>query len=91
VIFVPARWLIAQDPERFDFLAQISQFHSACSSAKARAHVPEFRPGIGLEAGARETFADMRARGAWRDSTHDEAYQRIVDRALALGFEVEEA
>jgi nucleoside-diphosphate-sugar epimerase len=91
VIFVPARWLIAQDPERFDFLAQISQFHNAYSSAKARADVPEFRARIGLEAGARETFADLRARGAWRDSRQDVAYQRIVERALALGFEVEEA
>lgn len=91
VIFVPTRWLIAQDPERLEFLAQISRFHCAYSSAKARADVPEFRARIGLEAGARETFADMRARGAWRDSTQDPAYQRIVERALALGFEIEEA
>jgi hypothetical protein len=33
----------------------------------------------------------MRARGAWRDSGQDTAYQRIVERALALGFEIEEA
>jgi nucleoside-diphosphate-sugar epimerase len=91
VIFVPARWLIAQDPERFTFLAEISQFHNAYSSDKAKADVPEFRARIGLEAGARETFADMRARGAWRDSRQDVAYQRIVERALALGFEVDDA
>jgi nucleoside-diphosphate-sugar epimerase len=91
VVFVPARWLIAQDPARFGFLAEISQFHGAYSSAKAKADVPEFRARIGLEAGARETFADMRARGAWRDSRPDVAYQRIVDRALTLGFEIEEA
>ena len=91
VIFVPARWLVAQDPERFDFLAEISQFHNAYSSAKAMAHVPEFRPRIGLEAGARETFADVRARGAWPDSTLDTQYQAIVERALALGLEIEEA
>jgi hypothetical protein len=53
--------------------------------------VPEFRPRIALEAGARETFADVRARGAWRDCGEDSAYQRIVERALALGVEVEEA
>lgn len=40
---------------------------------------------------ARETFADMRARGAWRDSGQDTVYQRIVERALALGFEIEGA
>jgi nucleoside-diphosphate-sugar epimerase len=91
VIFVPAAWLIAQDPKRFAFLAETTQFHGAYSSAKAKAHVPAFRADIGLEAGARETFADIRRRNAWRDSGADPAYQRIVERALALGFEVQEA
>jgi nucleoside-diphosphate-sugar epimerase len=91
LIFVPGSWLIAQDPKRFSFLAEITQFHGAYSSAKAKAHVPEFRATIGLEAGARETFADMRRRGAWRDSGTDAAYQRIVERALALGFQIEAA
>ncbi|MFO0547370.1 MAG: NAD-dependent epimerase/dehydratase family protein [Polyangiaceae bacterium] len=91
LIFVPAAWLIAQDPERFSFLRELSQFHAAYSSAKARAAVPEFRATIGLEAGARETFADMRRRGAWPDSASDAAYQGMVDRALALGFPLEEA
>jgi nucleoside-diphosphate-sugar epimerase len=91
LIFVPAAWLLAQDPKRFNFLAETTQFHGAYSSAKAKAHVPAFRANIGLEAGARETFADMRRRGAWRDSGSDHAYQRIVERALALGFEIQEA
>jgi len=90
LIFVPARWLVAQDPRRFAFLAETTQFHGAYSSAKAKAHVPEFRATIELEAGARETFADMRRRGAWRDSATDLAYQRLVERALGLGFEVQE-
>jgi len=87
LIFVPARWLLAQDPQRFGFLAETTRFHGAYSSAKAKAHVPEFQATIGLEAGARETFADMRRRGAWRDSEQDLPYQRLVERALALGFE----
>lgn len=91
LIFVPAAWLIAQDPQRFAFLEEVTQFHGAYSSAKAKAHVPEFRAEIALEQGARETFADMRARGAWRDSGSDMAYQRIVERALALGLEITEA
>ncbi|MEI9951814.1 MAG: NAD-dependent epimerase/dehydratase family protein [Pseudomonadota bacterium] len=91
LIFVPASWLVAQDPKRFRFLAETTQFHGAYSSAKAKAHVPEFRATIGLETGARETFADMRRRGAWRDSGADLPYQRIVERALALGFEIHEA
>jgi nucleoside-diphosphate-sugar epimerase len=89
VVFVPARWLVAQAPGRFGFLAETSQFHGAYSSVKAKTCVPEFRATIGLEAGARETFADMRRRGAWRDSGSDLPYQRIVERALALGFEIE--
>jgi len=91
LLFVPASWLVAQDPERFGFLAEVSRFHAAYSSSKAKAAVPEFRATIGLEAGARELFADVRRRGAWRDSTSDTAYQAIVDRALALGLPVEEA
>jgi hypothetical protein len=35
------------------------------------------------KAAVRDTFADVRARGAWRDSAVDTAYQRIVERALA--------
>ncbi|HEY5958703.1 MAG TPA: NAD-dependent epimerase/dehydratase family protein [Polyangiaceae bacterium] len=91
LIFVPASWLITQDPERFSFLAEISQFHAVYSTVKAKAAVPEFRATIGLEAGARETFADMRRRGVWRDSASDTAYQEMVDRALTLGFHLEEA
>ncbi|HTJ81273.1 MAG TPA: hypothetical protein VL400_06095, partial [Polyangiaceae bacterium] len=91
LIFVPASWLIAQDPERFSFLSEVSQFHAAYSTAKAKAAVPEFRATIGLEAGARETFADIRRRGVWVDSASDTAYQAMVDRALALGCRVEDA
>jgi len=91
LIFVPASWLIAQAPDRFNFLAEVTQFHGAYSAAKAKAHVPEFQATIDLEAGARATFADMRRRGAWRDSSADVFYQRLVERALALGFPVEDA
>ncbi len=44
LIFVPAHWLVAQDPQRFAFLAETTQFHGAYSSAKAKAHVPDFAP-----------------------------------------------
>ena len=91
LLFVPASWLIAQEPERFSFLAEVSQFHAAFSSAKAKAAVPEFRASIELEAGARETFADIRRRGAWADSASDTAYQTLVNRASSLGFCVETA
>lgn len=91
LLFAPASWLIAQAPERFGLLAEVTQFHGAYSAHKAKAHVPEFRAAIELEAGARETFADERRRGAWHDSRTDLLYQNIVERALASGFRVEEA
>lgn len=90
VIFAPTQWLVRQAPERFSFLNEISRHHCALSSARARALVPQFAPRIGLVDGARETFADQRARGAWPDSTHDVEYQHIVDRALAMGLEAEQ-
>src|SRR5450432_1155155 len=62
------------------------RFDAAYSSVKAQASVSEFRATIGLEAGARETFADMRQRGVWRDSASDTAYQEMVERVLAMGF-----
>jgi hypothetical protein len=71
-------------------LRTVTQFHGAYSSAKARAHVPEFAPSIDFESGARETFADVRRRGAWRAATSDDDYQRLVDAALGMGFEVSE-
>jgi nucleoside-diphosphate-sugar epimerase len=89
LVFVPAAWLIAQLPERFGLLAEITQFHGAYSSAKAVRHVPEFRSSIDFETGARETFADIRRRGAWRDGATDHAYQRLVDTALDMGMPIE--
>jgi nucleoside-diphosphate-sugar epimerase len=91
LVFAPADWLIARRPRRFAFLAEVSRFHGAYSSAKAKAHVPEFRATTDFEAGARATFADLRRRGAWPDSTQDPDYQPLVDEALAAGFPLVEA
>jgi len=91
LLFVPASWLIDQNPKRFSFLAEISQFHAVYSSAKAKAAVPEFRATIELEAGARDTFADIQRRGAWADSSSDSVYQKLVEEALSLGFHVQTA
>jgi nucleoside-diphosphate-sugar epimerase len=87
----PAGWLLARMPARLGLLAEITRFHGAYSSAKARADVPEFRPCIAFVAGARATLADARQRLAWRDSATDLEYQRVVAEALALGFETAEA
>jgi nucleoside-diphosphate-sugar epimerase len=91
LVFAPAGWLIGALPKRFGFLEEITQFHGAYSSAKAKDHLPDFQAVMDFEDGARETFADIRRRDAWRDSTTDKDYQELVDRALGIGFDVVEA
>jgi len=87
LVLVPAGWVVAQNPKRFAFLNEISRYHGAYDSAKAKAAVPEFRCAIGLPEGARETFADIRRRGAWRRHQDDAEYSALVLRAIELGFE----
>jgi nucleoside-diphosphate-sugar epimerase len=91
LVFAPASWIVQSSPSRFRFLAETSRFHGAYSSSKAKSDVPEFRATVAFEDGARETFADMRARGAWPDSSRDDEYERLVERAIDLGFEAVEA
>lgn len=88
LVLVPAGWIIAKNPARFRFLSEITRYHGAYSSAKARAAVVEFgaTPCVDFTAGARETFADLKARGAWRHE-EDPEYDGFVAQALALGFE----
>jgi nucleoside-diphosphate-sugar epimerase len=85
LVFMPAGWIVNHDPQRFGLLREITQFHGAYDSAKARRDVPEFRCDIELKAGAAETFADIRRRKVWRDSRADALYQSMVDKALAAG------
>jgi nucleoside-diphosphate-sugar epimerase len=91
VVLAPAGWVIRKAPERFAFLAEITRYHGAYSSSKAKARVPEFRCDIGFERGARETFADMKRRGVFRAPESDAQYSALVDEALRLGFEQLEA
>jgi hypothetical protein len=84
---MPAAWIVHRDPQRFGLLREITQFHGAYDSSKARRDVPEFRCEIDLPHGAAETLADVRRRNAWRDSAADSLYQSMVDEALATGIE----
>lgn len=88
LVLAPAGWLLRELPDRFGLLREVTRYHGAYDSAKARADVPEFRSFAGFGAGARETLADMRRRRAWPDSSTDEEYERLVQKALELGFEV---
>jgi nucleoside-diphosphate-sugar epimerase len=87
LIFMPADWIVRQDAKRFGLLAEITAFHGAYDSSKAKRDVPQFRCEIDLQEGARQTFADVRRRNAWKDSSTDMSYQAMVDRALATGAE----
>jgi nucleoside-diphosphate-sugar epimerase len=91
LVFAPAGWIIAQNPERFTRLATLTRQHAAYSSAKAKGHVPEFRCEIDFVDGARAVFADMRRRGEWLNASLDTEYQALVDRVLSLGFPSEPA
>jgi nucleoside-diphosphate-sugar epimerase len=87
LVFMPAAWIVKHDPPRFGLLQEITQYHGAYTSAKAREDVPEFRCDIDLKRGAAETLADLRRRNAWRDSRGDTLYETMVSKALASGVE----
>jgi nucleoside-diphosphate-sugar epimerase len=91
LLFMPASWIVQQDPKRFGLLREITQFHGAYSSAKAKRDVPEFVCEIDYPQGAALTIADLRRRGKWRNSEEDTLYQGMIDTALSLGMEPVEA
>ncbi len=85
VLFMPARWIAAHDPARFFLLTDVTQYHGAYSSRKARGDVPEFRCEIGFVDGARATLLDPGYRARWRDGAGDALYEAMVQKALGLG------
>jgi len=87
LVFMPAAWIVRHDPQRFGLLHEITQYHGAYDSTKARRDVPEFKCEVDLTRGATETFVDMRRRGVWQDSSGDSLYQAMIDEALATGIE----
>src|SRR6478609_8779958 len=83
LVMVPAGWVVGKNPRRFAFLNEITRYHGAYSSLKAKAAVPALAgPTVDFVDGARETFADTKARGAWRRHEDDAEYSALV--ALAL-------
>ncbi|HEV7299502.1 MAG TPA: NAD-dependent epimerase/dehydratase family protein [Tepidisphaeraceae bacterium] len=87
VLYMPAKWVAAHDPARFGLLREITAFHGAYSSEKAKRDVPEFRCEIDLKTGATETLADIRRRGAWKNGEEDALYNTMVEQALKAGVE----
>jgi nucleoside-diphosphate-sugar epimerase len=87
VIYMSADWIIRRGRGRFGLLADVTRFHGAYTSAKAKRDMPEFRCEIPFARGAAETLADCRRRGAWPDGAADALYQGMVDEALKAGME----
>jgi len=87
VLFMPADWIVKHDAARFALLREITRYHGAYSSAKAKRDVPEFRCEIDFRTGAAETLADVRRRGIWRDGRGDALYDAMVAKALEAGVE----
>jgi nucleoside-diphosphate-sugar epimerase len=87
LLMMPAAWIAAHDPARFGLLREITQFHGAYTSAKARRDVPEFTIEVRFKEGAKRTLDDVKRRGAWRDSKGDDLYQAMVNKAIAAGVE----
>jgi nucleoside-diphosphate-sugar epimerase len=87
VFFMPADWIAKHDIKRFGLLHEITAYHGAYDSSKAKRDVPEFQCEIDLVKGARQTFDDVLRRDAWKDSSGDTMYQAMIDQATSFGFE----
>ncbi len=83
LLSLPSREIIAADPQRFGLLREITRFHGAYTSAKAKRDIPGFHCSITLHEGARRIFAASRKAGTWKDSRDDRVYDQLVDKALA--------
>jgi nucleoside-diphosphate-sugar epimerase len=87
IYYMPASWIVKHDPGRFGLLKDITGFHGAYDSSKAKRDVPEYKCEIGLVDGVKQTFADLRRRNAWKDSAGDKVYESMLEGAKKLGME----
>lgn len=87
LVFMPSAWIARHDPKRFGLLNEITQFHGAYTSAKARRDVPEFTIDVSFTDGARRTLNDAKRRGAWKSSEGDALYESMLAKAAAAGIE----
>ena len=79
--YLPARQIWSREPARFGLLREITAFHGAYNSSKARRDVPEFTCDIPFAAGAAELLTDIRRRNAWKTAANDGIYEQLVAAA----------
>jgi hypothetical protein len=83
---MPADWIISHDPKRFGLLREITRYHGAYSSAKAKHDVPEFaQRAIDFRRGAAATLEDMKRRGAWPNSDDEKMTDAMIAKAQSAG------
>ena len=88
LISMPADWIVAREPKRFQLLAEITRYHGPYTSAAAMADVPEFRCEVDFTTGAKRTLDDLKRRNAWRggpDATYDAMVAAALDAGAAVG------
>jgi nucleoside-diphosphate-sugar epimerase len=78
LLYLPAGRIWKRDPHRFRLLRDITAYHGAYNSSKARHDVPEFTCEIPFAVGAAELLDNIRSRGAWKSSANDTTYERLV-------------
>jgi nucleoside-diphosphate-sugar epimerase len=79
--YLPATQIWNRDPERFRLLSEITAFHGAYNSSKAKRDVPEFTCDIAFATGAAELLNDIRRRGEWKTGTGDRVYEQLLAAA----------
>jgi nucleoside-diphosphate-sugar epimerase len=81
LLYLPAERIWKRDPQRFGLLKEITAFHGAFDSSKAKRDVPEFTCDISFATGAAETLDDVRRRKKWKSSADDAVYEQLVASA----------
>jgi nucleoside-diphosphate-sugar epimerase len=84
LLYLPAHVITRADAQRFGLLKEITAFHGAYSSAKAKRDVPEFACEIDFAQGFAQTIEDLRRRKAWRNCDGDQTYEALVAKAKSL-------
>ncbi len=84
LLFLPAATIVKADPPRFGLLREITQFHGAYSSAKAKRDVPEFSCRIDFPQGVKETLEDLKRRNQWKSASDDKVYESLVKQAQQI-------
>ena len=85
VLFMPADWIIKQDPARFGLLREITQFHGAYSSEKAKHDCRSFVADISLSKGEADAGGIRRRTNGGRLMAMSSAV--MVRKASSLGVE----